>query len=171
MAFLVKGLRPVDELMLTRGVSAIYIAAASLSGPVKIGKTNAPTRRLASLQTGNAEELHIYGIFLIREGIAFIEGQAHRAFRKRRLVGEWFDSDVDTAREMIRSVAPPGTAEFIVQRGDTANRGHKGTNSEKTKKPSMRSVLKALYKKRLAEMSRGVPINVPEIVPWRRGAK
>lgn len=83
-------------------ISHVYfIQSASGSGPIKIGKARDVTRRLASLQTGNHDKLHVIGV--IENGGGDLERSLHEQFAKYRLHGEWF-SPADELIEYIRSI-------------------------------------------------------------------
>lgn len=56
-------------------------------GPVKIGKADSITKRLASLQTGSAVELSVVANFLAPPKV---EKQLHTALAGHHLRGEWF---------------------------------------------------------------------------------
>lgn len=68
----------------------VYFIQSVRGGPIKIGWAHYPTRRLAELQPGNPEPLHIIG--LIRGG-QIDESAIHRQFACLRLRGEWFSDD------------------------------------------------------------------------------
>lgn len=65
---------------------------AGYAGPVKIGFSENPTSRLASLRTGSPQKLGIAGALLVfgRDAASIIERQVHARFEKDRLEGEWF---------------------------------------------------------------------------------
>jgi antitoxin (DNA-binding transcriptional repressor) of toxin-antitoxin stability system len=65
----------------------LYAIQAGDDGPIKIGVTNSPSARLATLQQGNAEELH--GLAAWR-GLVLEEKQLHAEFDHVRIRGEWF---------------------------------------------------------------------------------
>jgi len=75
----------------------VYFIKAGKKGAIKIGKSNHPEKRLSELQTGNPYKLKLVAyIHCETEKDAFdMEKKMHRVFRKRRLNGEWFHSDID----------------------------------------------------------------------------
>ena len=79
---------------------AVYFIQAGEGGPVKIGFTSYPQKRLAALQTA-----HYQVLSLIREvpGGSDVEAYFHRRFAARRLAGEWFAFDAD----MLTASAAP----------------------------------------------------------------
>ncbi len=84
---LAQAARIVREAMATGPLTWLYAIRAGHSGPIKIGVTNAPATRLATLQQGNPDTLH--GIAAWR-GFTFEERQLHDEFAAVRLHGEWF---------------------------------------------------------------------------------
>jgi hypothetical protein len=67
--------------------SFVYFLQRIPDGPIKIGWTDDPGRRVAELQTGSAEELMLRA--LIPGGRAE-ETQLHEKFASARMLGEWF---------------------------------------------------------------------------------
>jgi hypothetical protein len=65
----------------------IYAIQAG-TGPVKIGTSDDPARRLRMLQTGSAEPLHGIGAW---EGLRDEERLLHAEFAPARIRGEWFE--------------------------------------------------------------------------------
>lgn len=80
----------------------IYVIGRE-EGPVKVGITCAPERRLATIQTGcpfKIEILHLRKCFY-REHALEHEESFHRVYREHRLAGEWFDLEADLAIEGV----------------------------------------------------------------------
>lgn len=72
-------------------IEGVYLIQAQPSGAVKIGYSKDVYRRLASLQTANAETLSVVGVLdLDMDG----EKALHKRFRHFRLSGEWFQVSV-----------------------------------------------------------------------------
>lgn len=67
----------------------VYFILAPKIGSVKIGKSMDPDKRLASLQTSNADVLDI--LLVLPHLAPFEEDQLHWRFRKYRQQGEWFE--------------------------------------------------------------------------------
>lgn len=67
----------------------VYAVLAQESRRIKIGVTNDPNRRLASLQTGSPERLELIGA---APGDRFTEARLHAELQHDRLLGEWFAS-------------------------------------------------------------------------------
>lgn len=66
----------------------IYFIQAGEDGPIKIGKTNnSVEHRLAQLQTGNSEELHLVWIDLEQD---VTEEEIHTELKEHNIRGEWF---------------------------------------------------------------------------------
>lgn len=64
-----------------------FIRREDDSGPVKIGTTNDPYKRLLTVQTGNPYKLKIIKII---KGGKNLEKTLHNKFGKFRMEGEWF---------------------------------------------------------------------------------
>lgn len=62
----------------------------SEDGPIKIGRSVEPLKRMKVLQAGHPHELKLLGV--IRGG-ADLEFQIHDLFKENRLEGEWFKRD------------------------------------------------------------------------------
>jgi hypothetical protein len=82
-------------------MSFIYVIAAvhsECTGPVKLGLSNDPDRRVRQLQTGHAEELHVfYRQPVEQDKVHLYERMLHRDNRHHRLRGEWFNMTVEHA--------------------------------------------------------------------------
>ena len=76
----------------------IYVIASDRDGPVKVGVSNDPAKRLAQLQTGHDKLLQLFAAeeCLASHALA-LETVIHRQLGYLRLVGEWFSLDVDSA--------------------------------------------------------------------------
>lgn len=83
----------------------IYVIANSPEGPVKIGRSEKPEKRLRQLQVANSSILTLYykKPFSL-DRIKVVETGLHEEFVDRRVHGEWFDVGVMDAIEMIESV-------------------------------------------------------------------
>lgn len=71
---------------------AVYVASVKSGRACKIGVSNAPIKRLESLQNGSHERISITHLFWMPRRAAFgIEGLSLRAIGKmgKRLLGEW----------------------------------------------------------------------------------
>lgn len=68
-------------------------------GPVKVGISKTPDKRLLSLQTGNPRRLAMFFRFATpeQEIAAYMERAFHEINRDHRLEGEWFDLSPKTA--------------------------------------------------------------------------
>jgi hypothetical protein len=64
-----------------------YAIGMGDNGPVKIGHTNKPSRRLENLQHANPATLHLLAVM---KGGGFLEPLLHLALKPLRLRGEWF---------------------------------------------------------------------------------
>lgn len=66
----------------------IYVIQEGEDGPIKIGVSNDPSRRLQELQTGNALDLRL---LVKRPGIRKDEVRLHHLLATHRMKGEWFE--------------------------------------------------------------------------------
>lgn len=66
---------------------AVYFIRAGVHGPVKIGRSTMPAKRLADLQTPHWEPLMILRLF---RGGEEEEAQMHQRFAALHIRGEWF---------------------------------------------------------------------------------
>ena len=67
----------------------VYFVEAGIGGPIKIGWTQNLNRRVAELQTANAEKLHVLGTVA---GTLDDEFTFHARFAHLRLEAEWFEN-------------------------------------------------------------------------------
>ena len=74
----------------------LYVIGSSSDGPVKLGISAKPERRVKQLQTGHADRLHLFHSEPIGEKAVF-ERLLHRDLRYLRGVGEWFHMTVEHA--------------------------------------------------------------------------
>jgi len=73
----------------------LYVIGVHSSGPVKLGISKNPDRRVRQLQTGHSDRLHLFHTEPVPEGV--FERLLHNNLRHRRLRGEWFDLTVEQA--------------------------------------------------------------------------
>lgn len=73
-----------------RRIGWVYIIRAGEDGPIKIGWSRTPARRLIDLQGAHSETLWIMGLI---PGSMEYEKELHKRFAKMRLRGEWFRAD------------------------------------------------------------------------------
>lgn len=88
----------------------IYFIQAGTNGPIKIGISRDPVRRLASLQTGHHETLRLLAVM---EGDDRDEAVMHRRFSCQR--GEWFAPTVEL-RAFIESRGIPVDTQRLQER-------------------------------------------------------
>ena len=71
---------------------ATFIYVMSTPGKVKVGKARDPKRRLASLQTGNPEEIRLIRLYQCpnEEAASQLERVCHEQISKYHYRGEWF---------------------------------------------------------------------------------
>jgi T5orf172 domain len=81
--------------------SSIYVIGeeGQLNGPVKIGYSDNPLKRLATLQVGYPRKLvfHCLNMAVRSDCIKSAERAIHDQLYEHRLYGEWFDVSVETA--------------------------------------------------------------------------
>jgi Meiotically up-regulated gene 113 len=87
----------------------LYIIATNEDGPCKIGKSRPNVNRLASLQTGNPEQIREYGTYKLRSGSSLAERLAHGVMedhKRTAVLGqrEWFDVTVRQAKYVLRDL-------------------------------------------------------------------
>lgn len=66
----------------------VYFARAGDSGPIKIGWSKNPRRRIADLQTGASGRLKLLAVLCADRSL---EELLHVLIEDRRIAGEWFD--------------------------------------------------------------------------------
>ena len=70
----------------------VYFIQQGVDGPIKIGTSPSPVRRLNQLQTSNPCKLRLIGTI---EGSYKEESVLHIMFKDHRRVGEWFDPSLE----------------------------------------------------------------------------
>lgn len=83
---------PIPRRRMRAPIAYVYFIQAKHGGPVKIGVSTSPSRRLASLQTAHAYELVIRRMVPCTVGL---ELELHARFADLRLRGEWFTARAD----------------------------------------------------------------------------
>lgn len=69
----------------------IYFIGKNWRGPVKIGFSTNPQKRLEQIQTGNPYKMRI---LYLAVGSFYMEKRLHKLFKKHRYQGEWFEGKV-----------------------------------------------------------------------------
>lgn len=92
----------------------IYFIKASQSGAIKIGTSNDPRGRFATLQTGSPEPLELIGVM---PGQMDEERRLHAKFARYRIHGEWFKG----APELIAGIKKLLCDEDAVEIEDLVN--------------------------------------------------
>jgi hypothetical protein len=83
-------------------VSWLYLIREGESGPIKIGRSQDPWKRLDTLQSGKPRQLFLICAFRVGKTAHIVERNAHREFISHRMIGEWYapvDRLVDFAAE------------------------------------------------------------------------
>jgi hypothetical protein len=83
------------------GECCLYVMAAPSA--VKIGISNHPASRLASIQTSNPEPVSIFSTWLFpsREIARGFEVKLHTLFAEKRTIGEWFAVSADEVAQIV----------------------------------------------------------------------
>lgn len=80
------------DLWSAKGCSYIYFIQSGENGPVKIGRSANPCRRIQDLKRYQSDELRFLGVFF---GPSVMESVMHHVLSKDRLEGEWFRPSED----------------------------------------------------------------------------
>lgn len=76
----------------------LYVIGWDRAGPVKIGFTTNPTKRVAQLQTAQPNTLEIFHLCKVETPKArIIENLIHKSNRRYKISGEWYDLTVEQA--------------------------------------------------------------------------
>lgn len=82
----------------------VYFAQAFGGGPIKIGLSADPKRRISNLNTASPQRLDLLAVL---PGGVWLERCLHGLFQKDRLHGEWFAADAPGLAELIETVVAP----------------------------------------------------------------
>jgi hypothetical protein len=77
--------------------ASVYFVQVGDEGPVKIGVTSNPDKRLSQLQTANYEDLNLR---VVIGGDPSVEARYHALFEPERIRGEWFAPTPDLLAEI-----------------------------------------------------------------------
>lgn len=108
---------PIDEFSPSAGIwmvpwrqlgfdfCAVYLIATATRWPVKVGMSDCAAARLAQLQTSHWNELRVWRYWVCenRKAARTLEQKTHELLCEgsRRLLGEWFDMDLEKAAETV----------------------------------------------------------------------
>jgi len=103
--------------MVSNEITSVYVIGRR-GGPCKVGVSTDPMKRLASVQTGCAIPVEVWGYctFSSRFVARRFERAAHKAMSERRMSGEWFNVEPEEAIRAIESV--PGYYESYVEEAE-----------------------------------------------------
>lgn len=75
----------------------VYFIRAGNRGAIKIGIAKNIERRMATMQTGNAFQLHLLARIPCdnKEQALFLESKIHNFFKRQKIRGEWFQGNID----------------------------------------------------------------------------
>lgn len=82
---------------------SIYVIGEK-QGPVKIGISKEPLRRIGVLKKQSGRELECQFVTQATGNAGEIERQAHTHFAEHRMAGEWFMIPFDVAREFVENL-------------------------------------------------------------------
>lgn len=83
--------------------SYVYVIGKETEGPIKIGFSANPAKRLKQLQTAQHEELRLFYFQSVPKDIVKMMEQAiHATNRHKKVKGEWFNLTVDDAIVEVR---------------------------------------------------------------------
>lgn len=92
----------VSEFVNSEKDAFVYVIEGKTGGPVKVGFTEHPRKRLNSLCIGSPEKLEIVHMvqvpWVVRK---FVEKYAHALLRARHSHGEWFNVTSDQAHKAV----------------------------------------------------------------------
>lgn len=97
----------------------VYFFQAEHGGPIKVGQSVDPSKRIGELQTGNPYKLVARRVV---KGDPFDEFRLHDLFRAYRLEGEWFRAHPALAA-MCDAIPDPDLADEPLESPDTVTGG------------------------------------------------
>jgi predicted RNase H-like HicB family nuclease len=84
----------------------VYVIGPA-EGPLKVGISAKPRRRLSALQTASHAKLVLHHIRAVDDAEVYLyEADAHARLAKHALEGEWFDVSAETARQAVEAARP-----------------------------------------------------------------
>lgn len=78
----------------------VYVIGETCNGPIKLGATDNPPKRLGELQVANPRELFLYHS-LQHPAAIDVEAWAQRRLRDRHIRGEWYDVNPAEAANLL----------------------------------------------------------------------
>lgn len=86
------------------GYGYVYIVAMHHAGPIKIGSSKNPKKRIAELETSSGR--HFLLCFVSEQATDYVEAEKslHDKFKRDRMVGEWFDTSFWLAFEALNEM-------------------------------------------------------------------
>lgn len=86
-------------------MSFLYVISADLEGPVKLGLSRHPEKRVRQLQTASAVPLLIHHVEEVEEDrVKIAEKALHRLLGHKRMQGEWFNLSVEEAISEVQHI-------------------------------------------------------------------
>lgn len=102
----------------------VYFIQAFSGGPIKIGYSKNPQRRLAQIQTHHPEHLDLIGVVPANRGE--LEQRLHQELADWRLSGEWFEDSRAVCRVVEALIAPAPEGDVLHGRVRDALGGYVG---------------------------------------------
>lgn len=94
---------------------AVYVLAGNPGNPVKIGISRSPYRRRSGVQSGQWNELKIFGLRYFRDHAvaSSVEKRAHEMAGEKRVRGEWFNLEPQEALDIVEFAALATNSEIL----------------------------------------------------------
>lgn len=100
---------PAVRFRLMEPFALVYFCQSIVGGPIKVGLTDHPWRRLSALQIGNPYRLRFVGFL---PGDRADEQALHEVFASARLRGEWFHPTPDLTGFVNAEASPSAWERF-----------------------------------------------------------
>jgi hypothetical protein len=85
--------------------SHIYFIQQGMVGPIKIGISNNPCKRLANLQTANPHRLRLLFFYKIHPARVYeVEERIHKCFQNDHIDGEWFSPSTNVVNSICNEI-------------------------------------------------------------------
>lgn len=95
----------------------VYLIGPQKRWPLKVGISESAYKRIDALQTAHWQQIdcHAYWICENKRAAALVERKAHALLKDgpRHMMGEWFDIDINKAREIVVFAAQSVGVEIV----------------------------------------------------------
>jgi hypothetical protein len=88
-------------------MSWLYFIREGETGPIKVGRSDDPWKRLDSLQVGNPRRLTLIAAKRIGKSVHIVERDIHSEFQEHQMLGEWY-APVDALVALSAEYGPAG---------------------------------------------------------------